>query len=217
MHVQSLLLMILSNHWICKRRDAEYPRGQKDNKTRIPLSPTYHWRRIYCQNKASQVPPNLCSTPWKTRKLKSLLSPVCFKKLLSSTWKEIQRSLQGQKRVGGQFENSRPSSQQEFWDIISSGSKKQVRHYIFAYTLYKKHFASSLISSVVKGFSLLAVPAGDCCADKMMSPPGIPPKPCQLSPPSNRDTGYKKLSGGKKDSSGILRKTRNEADLKKIF
>lgn len=93
--------------------------------------------------------------------------------------------------MGGQFKNSRPSLQQEFRDVISSGSKKQVRYYIFAHILYKRHFTSFLISSVVMGFSRPAMPAGDCCADEMMSPPGIPLKPCQLSLPSNRDTAYK--------------------------
>lgn len=124
-----------------------------------------------------QVPSNSHSTTWKTSKLKSLVSATCFKKLLKFHLKRNTKQPSGQKRVGGPFKNSRPSLQHEFWDTISSDSKKRARYYIFARILYKRHFASSLISSVVKGFSLLAMPAGDCCAEEMMSPPGIPPSP----------------------------------------
>lgn len=125
----------------------------RDNKTHILLSSTYHSRTCHCQvqNKAPQVPPNSCSTIWKTRKLK-ISSLLCFKKLLSFTWKEIQRSLQDRKEWVDSLKILDQACNKSFGTFFSVGSKKRVRYYTFACILYKRHFTSSLISSVVKGF-----------------------------------------------------------------
>lgn len=118
------------------------------------------------------------------------LFSVCFRKLLKFHLKRNTKESSGQKRVGGQFKNSRPSPQWEFWDVISPGSKKRVWYYVFARILYKRRCASALISSVWRVF-----PSWPCQQEKPSRGDDVssrnPPQPCQLSPPGNTDTGYK--------------------------